>query len=82
MATTTVGSEFSVVNIVCSVTVSAVITGCAHRSQRTAMTVVAGDFHVRTLEGESRLHVVVEQPQVPCNRVVARLALIFESALV
>lgn len=37
---------------------------------------IAGNDRVRTVEDKIRLHIVVEQPEIPVDRVMAQTALI------
>ena len=46
------------------------------------MTVVAGNIYMGAIQAEARLYVVIEQPQIPRDRVVAGATLIIEAALV
>lgn len=71
MAPSTVGSEFSVVNVVRPMAVATVVAGCAHGSQGAAMAIVTRNVEVAALERKVRLRVVIEQPQVPRDRVMA-----------
>lgn len=82
MAAATVGAEFTVVYIAGAMTIAAGIANTLHRSQRTPVTVVAGNINMGAIQTEARLRVVIEQPQVPCDRVVAGATFIIEAALV
>lgn len=79
MATTTVRTEFAVVNIIGQVTVRATIAGLAHRGKRAAMAAFACNASVRAVQLEVGLRIVIEQPQVPGDRVVTRLAVAFKN---
>jgi len=46
------------------------------------MAVIAPDVHVGAIQFEVRLHIVIEQPQVPRDRVVTGLTALFEQSLV
>jgi len=72
MTATTVGSELAVVNVVGTMTVGAVLAQARLRSERFAMTAFARDVRMRTVEREARLRVVVEQPLLPVDRVMAK----------
>ena len=63
-------------------TIAAGITNTLHGSQRAPVTVVAGNFYMGAIQAEARLHVVIEQPQIPCDRVVAGAAFFIKAALV
>ena len=67
MAPSTIDPELAIMNVVGSVAVGAVIASRSHRCQRFAMAVSASDIVVRTVQGESCLSVVIEQPQVPVS---------------
>ena len=82
MAAATVRSEFSVVYIIGSMAIGAAIAGFLHRRQRAAVAVVTGYVDVSSIEFEACLSIVIEQPQVPGDRVVAGLTVVFEHAVV
>ena len=63
-------------------TIAAGVADTLHRSQRAPVTVVAGNIYMGTIQIEARLHVVVEQPQIPRDRVVAGATFNIETALV
>ena len=58
------------------------ITGLAHGFQRSAMTAIASHFDMRAVQCKIRLYVVIEQPQIPGNGVVAGLTVTLEHAVV
>ena len=82
MAAAAIRAKFSVVNVIGAMTTSAGVRGSPHRCQRTAMTGIAGNIDVRAANGEAGLSVVIEQPQIPGNRVVTGLAVFFEFTVV
>lgn len=82
MAATAVVAKFAVMNIVRSMTIRATSAGLLHGRKRTAVATLAGHTFMCTIEFKARLHIVVEQPQVPGNRVVAITALVIEYAIV
>ena len=82
MAAAAVRAEFAIVDVVCAMTATAAVPGPLHRCQRTAMTVIAGNVDVCAVNGEAGLRVVIKQPQIPGNRVVAGLTVLFELAVV
>ena len=57
-------------------------SGLAHRRQRAAVTVTAGDVDVATMQLETGLNIVIKQPKVPGDRVVTRLTVVFERPFV
>lgn len=82
MATSAIRPKFAVVNIVCPVAVSAFTFGCLHFLERSSMAVITRDVDVGSVKCEVRLHVVVECPSIPVNRVVTAVALTVEVATV
>ena len=42
-----------------------------HLAERASMTVIAGDFDVRTAQFEFSLNIVVKDPKIPSDRIVA-----------
>ena len=69
-------------HIIRAVTVRTAIAGLFHRRKRTTVAVVAGYVDVGAMQLEVCLNIVIEQPQVPRDRVVTRLAVVFERAIV
>lgn len=63
-------------------TVGASAAGFSHGCQRAAMTVIAGDILVCPMQQEIRLRIVIKQPQVPGNRVVAGTTVVVEHTVV
>jgi len=82
MTPATVGAELAVMDVVGAMTVSAVLAQARLCSERLAMTAFARDVRVRTVERETRLRVVVKQPLLPVDRVVAKEAVLAKSPLV
>jgi hypothetical protein len=80
MTAATVWAEFTVVIIVGAMTATAAVACLLHRRQRTAMTVITGDINMSTVDHEVRLRVVIKQPQVPGDRVMAGLAVVLKLA--
>ena len=71
MAASTVRPKLGIVNIVGAMAVHAALAGFSHRRERAAVAVVAGDVDMSAIQFKVRLHIVVKQPQVPRDRVVA-----------
>jgi len=82
VAAATVRPELSVVYIIGSMAIGTAIAGFAHRRQRATVAVVTANVDVSSIYLEACLSIVIEQPQVPGNRVVAGLAVVFEHAIV
>jgi len=82
MAAAAVRAEFAIVIVIGAMTGAAAVPCSLHRCQRTAMTVIAGNIDVRAVYLEIGLSVVIEQPQVPGNRVVTGLTVFFELSIV
>jgi hypothetical protein len=70
---TAVESELAIVNVVGSVAASAVPTVALHFVQGGSLTICTVDFVMRTGERKLGLHIVVKQPTIPGDRVVARV---------
>ncbi len=62
--------------------IAAGVTDTLHGSQRAPVTVVAGNIYMGAIQAEARLHIVIEQPQIPRDRVVAGATFIIKTALV
>jgi len=82
VAASTVRAEFAVVHVIGAMTVDTAITRLFHRCKRATVTVVARDIQVGAIQCEAGLYVVIKQPQVPGDRVVAGIALIVKLAAV
>lgn len=82
MAAATVGSELAIVDVVGTMTVGAVLAQTRLRSERLAMAAFARDVRVCAVERETRLRVVVEQPLLPVDRVMAKEAVLAKPPLV
>ena len=82
MATAAVGAEFTIVDVICPMTVTAVAGGAFDLVQRHAVTIVATHVDVRPVKREVRLQIVIEGPDIPCHGVVAGLAAVLEVPLV
>lgn len=80
MTTPAIGAEFAIVNVVRAMTVAATAIDGFHLDQRHAVTVVARDLDMGTIEREVCLQVVIEGPDVPGDRVVTGIAAIREIA--
>lgn len=61
-------------------TVGTPVAGLSHGSKRAAMTAFASHVSVRTLQLKVGLDIVIEEIQVPGDRVMARLAVALENA--
>ena len=68
--------------VVGAMTIAAGITNTLHGGQRAPVTIVAGDIYMGAIQAEACLYVVIEQPQIPRDGVVARATFIIEAALV
>ncbi len=75
-------SKFAVMDVVQLMTVRAVTTQLRMGSQWSAMAGLAGNLRMRPVQDKARLQVVVEEPLLPVNRVVACRAVRAESAVV
>jgi hypothetical protein len=82
VAATAVRSELTVVNVVRAVTPTTGVTRIAHRSERASVAIVAGNVHVGAFQQEIGLRVVIEQPEIPGNRVVAVPTIVLKIAVV
>ena len=82
MAATAIRTELAVMDVVGSMATAAVAVQDPHPGQGAAVAVVTGDIAVRTLERERGLRVMIEKPDVPCDRIVAILAALGEIAAV
>ena len=82
MAAATVRAKFAIVDVVRTMTVATAVASSLHRCQRTAVTVIASDIQVSTVYFETGLCIVIKQPQVPGDRVMAGLAVVLEFACV
>lgn len=80
MAASAIRTELAIMNVVGSMATAAIAVHDAHLRQRVAVAVVAGDVSVRALERECGLRVVIEEPDVPRDRIVAILAAFGEVA--
>lgn len=82
MAAATVRPELPVVNVIRQVAVGAACAGFVHGLQWLPVTVVTSDVYMGSCQLEIRLHVVVEEPQVPGDGVVTGFAVVLEDTLV
>jgi hypothetical protein len=82
MTPATVGSELAVMDVIGTMTVGAVLAQARLHSERLSVTALARDIRVRTVKREARLLVVIEQPLLPFDRVVAKRAIFTEAPLV
>lgn len=82
MTAAAVGSELTVVNVIGTMTVRAVLAQARLRGKRLPVTALARDVCVCTVKRETRLLVVVEQPLLPVDRVVAQPAILAEATVV
>ena len=69
-------------DIVSSVAVSTTTADRHHFVERTAVALFAQNIDMRTIERKARLHVMVESPDIPGDRVVAGIAALMEIAVV
>jgi len=58
------------------------ITGFAHGCERAAMAASAGDLYMRTVYLEISLYIMIEQPEIPGDRVMAGFAITLKDAIV
>lgn len=79
MTAPTVTTEFPVVHVIAPMAIGALLTERHLRGQRLPVTTLARDLGVRTLQPEVRLRIVVEQPLLPVDRVVAQHAIASET---
>ncbi len=82
MTAATVRSKFTIVYVIRSMAVGAVLADSLDRSEGAAVTVAAGDVNVRTAEFELGAVIVIELPKVPGNRVMAGLTVVLEYVFV
>ncbi len=75
-------SKFAVMDVVQLMTVRAVTTQLRMGSQWSAMAGLAGNLRMRPVQDKARLQVVVEEPLLPVNRVVACRTVRAETAFV
>jgi len=81
MALCAVGTEFAVMNVIELVAIRTVTTEFCVRTQWPAMTRLTRNVGVRTVQHEARLAIVIEEPLLPVNRVVAVRTVSAESAI-
>ena len=81
MATTAVGAKLTIVNIVSAVATATATANHLHARQRASMAGLAADVGVRTMQWKLRLHVMVKCPELPGDRVMACVAIIFKSTV-
>lgn len=81
MATTTVGTEFAVMDVVGTMTVPATVADGFHIVERYSVAVVASDIDVSPIERKRSLRVMIEGPDAPGYRVVAGIAAIRKVAV-
>ena len=82
MAAAAVRTEFTIVYVIGPMATTAAVTGSLHYRQRTAVAVVAGNIQVSAVYFEIGLFIVIKQPQVPGDRVMAGLAVVLKLARV
>ena len=82
MATATVGSELPIVDIVGTMTIGAVPAEARLRSKRLSVAALARDLRVCAVKREAGLRVVIEQPLLPVDGVMAQRAVLTEAPLV
>lgn len=78
MTTSAVGSKFAIVHVARAMAVTTASAGGLHFLQRVSVAIVAGDLNMSTRQRKIRLLVVIKQPLVPGNRVVAGITLFVE----
>ena len=82
MTAAAVGPKFTIVNIIGEMAVGTAIARLAHRRKRAAVATFAGDIDMRAVQFKISLSVVIKQPQVERNRVMAQLAFTVIDAIV
>lgn len=82
MAAAAVVSEFAIVNVIRAMTITAAAVNSFYFDQRSSMTIVAANSGVCAVKRKVGLKIVIERPDVPCNRVVTRLTAITHIAFV
>ena len=71
MAAATVNAKLIVVDIVRAMAVTTTTVDGLHFAERASMTVIAGDIDMRTAQFEFSLNIVVKDPKIPGDRIVA-----------
>jgi hypothetical protein len=74
MASATVVTKLIIVNIIRTVAIATTSADHFHFAESDSMTVVTGNTDVSAAQFEVSLQIVVENPQIPCDRVVAGVA--------
>ena len=74
MTPATVSAKLVVVNIVGTMTTTAIHADCLHLAEWAAVTVDAGSIDMSASQLELGLLVMIENPLFPCDRVVAGIA--------
>lgn len=82
MATATVRPELTIVDVVGTMAICTVSTEARLRSEFLPVTALTRDVRVRAVEREAGLCVVVEQPLLPVDRVMAQCTIFAEAPLV
>ena len=82
MATSTVGTEFAVMNVVGAMAIGAAIAQAKLHLERSAVTRVAAHIHVSATKCEICLQIVIEAPCGPVDRVVTATAVVAEAPIV
>lgn len=80
MTATAIESEFTIVYVVGAMATSATAIDRRYFIQWDSVTVLAQNAHMSALEREFGLQVMIESPDIPVNRVVARIATIMKIA--
>jgi len=71
VAAATITAKRIVVNIVCAMAVTTTAVNSLHFAERASMTVIAGDIDVRIAQFEFSLNIVVKDPKISVDRLVA-----------
>ena len=82
MATPAVGTEFAVMDVVGPVTVAATAVESRDLVEGCSMAVIAADVYVGTVQRKVGLQIVIEGPDIPGDRSVARVTSAPEIAVV
>ena len=82
MATPAARPELTVVNVIRPMAAATVVARIAHCSERASVTIITGNVQVGAIQNEVGLSVVIEQPQVPGDRVVTGTTIVSKIAAV
>lgn len=80
MTTAAIRAELTIVDIVRTMTAATAAIDHLHVGQRTAVAALAAHVGVCALQRKFCLDIVVEGPEIPCDRVVAGIAVFCKSS--